>query len=299
MDTGWVRAIMAAKQSSPTIDSFFVVATKRLMALPDQKLGANISAYLLQIHPIHWTVFGNRRSKLEETWMPVFQQLVFSSLVASEKLNTDEDLQFRVKHHLDSTIPRGHKFPLYYTCHNDNAEGAANGFLSMGIRHSVPAVGVVKFLVYASEQLFKYEKECQHVDPLLQQFMPIGSRWYMEAASGANAALTLTRMETSHDDDTILIFEVTTSNGVHIVSIRPDGGMCDCVHFEMAPSLCRHLKLCAEKLGEQRDLTYWPEGKKEKWLCTMFPAFLVYQPIRDFFLPSRPAKCPLYGSWII
>jgi hypothetical protein len=179
------------------------------MALPDRKLGANISAYLLQIHPIHWTVFGDRRSQLEETWMPVFLQLVFLSLVASEKLNFDEDLQFCVQHHLDSTILRGHAFPLYYTCRNNNAEGVANGFLSMGFRHSVPAVGVVKFLAYASEQLSKYEKECQHVDPLLQQFMPIGSRWYMEAASGANAGLTLTLMETSHDDDTILIFEVT------------------------------------------------------------------------------------------
>ena len=123
--------------------------------------------------------------------MPLFQQLVALSLIASEDLNTDQEIEFRVQQHPDSTISQGHKFPLYYTCCNNNAEGAANGFLSAGIRQSVPAVDVVKFLVYAAGQVANYGKECHHVDPLLQQFMPIGSRWYMNAASGTNAGLTL------------------------------------------------------------------------------------------------------------
>jgi hypothetical protein len=105
--------------------------------------------------------------------MPLFQQLVLSSLVVSEDLHTDEEIQFRVQHHVDSTIPRGQKFPLYYTCHNNNAEGAANGVLSAGIRHLVPPIGIVKFLGYAAEQVSKYRKECQDVDPLFQQFTPI------------------------------------------------------------------------------------------------------------------------------
>ena len=51
------------------------------MALPNPKLGAKILAHLLQIHPTQWTVFGNRRSQLEESWMLLSQQLVISSLV--------------------------------------------------------------------------------------------------------------------------------------------------------------------------------------------------------------------------
>ena len=52
-------------------------------------------------------------------WAP----LVFSSLLVTiEELNTDEEIQFRVQHRLDSTIPQGHKFPLYYTCHNNNGK---------------------------------------------------------------------------------------------------------------------------------------------------------------------------------
>lgn len=78
LDSELVRSM----QSSPTID-IFAVATNRMMALHDQKLGAAISAYLLQIHPIHWTVFGNRRSQLEENWMPLFQQLVALSLAST------------------------------------------------------------------------------------------------------------------------------------------------------------------------------------------------------------------------
>ena len=135
--------------------------------------------------------------------MPLFQQLVASSLVARD-LNTDQEIEFRVQHHLDSTIPQGHKFPLYYTCCNSNAEGAANIFERWD--HSVPAVGVVKFLVYAAGQVSNYGKECHHVDPLLQQFTPIGSRLSMDAASGTNAGLTLSRMETSQHNNTIWIF---------------------------------------------------------------------------------------------
>jgi hypothetical protein len=61
--TGSVHAIMASTQSSPTIDSFVTVTTW-WMASSDPRLGGRIAAYLLQIRPIHWTVFGNWESQL-------------------------------------------------------------------------------------------------------------------------------------------------------------------------------------------------------------------------------------------
>ena len=66
------------------------------------------------------------------------------------------------------------------------------------------------------------------MDPLLHQFAPIRSRWCADAASGANAGLTLTRMETSQDNDTIWIFELTSSKGTHVSSIGREEGACKC-----------------------------------------------------------------------
>ena len=48
--------------------------------------------------------------------------------------------------------------------------------------HSVVAV---KSLEHAAEQASKRRLECQHMDPLLQQSAPLGSRWHVDAASGA------------------------------------------------------------------------------------------------------------------
>jgi hypothetical protein len=103
--TGSVHAIMASLQSSPTIDSFITVKTW-WMASSDPRLGGKIAAFPLQIHPIHLTVFGNWESQLKENWLPLFQQLSFSSLVAGGELNMDNDhIKFIIQDHVDSTVP--------------------------------------------------------------------------------------------------------------------------------------------------------------------------------------------------
>jgi hypothetical protein len=125
--------------------------------------------------------------------MPKFQQLlVFSLLAASNKATIDNDIKFVIATHLDSTMPKGSESPLHHTCRNNNTEGAACGLLSAGIRHSPPAAGLVKFLGHAAAQLWNYKNECMGVDCKVHQFTPIGSRWCMDAADGANIGLELT-----------------------------------------------------------------------------------------------------------
>jgi hypothetical protein len=55
------------------------------MAMVNRTLGGRIAAHLLQIHPTHWTVFGNQDSQLKEVWMPKLKQLLVSSLFAGGK----------------------------------------------------------------------------------------------------------------------------------------------------------------------------------------------------------------------
>jgi hypothetical protein len=190
-DTGSLRAIMVSMQSSATID-VFVTETHRLMAMLDCTLGGRIAACLLRIHPIHWTVFGNRDSQLEEVWVPKFKQLLVSSLFASGEVTIEDNIDFMIATHLDSTVPKGRKFPLCCTCRNNNAEGAACGLLSAGIRHSAPAAGLVQFLGCASTQLLSCNHECMSADPEVHQFTPIGSQWHMDAANRTNIGLDLT-----------------------------------------------------------------------------------------------------------
>ena len=40
-------------------------------------LGFEIANYLLRIHPIHWTVFGNRESIPEESWIDIYCSLIY------------------------------------------------------------------------------------------------------------------------------------------------------------------------------------------------------------------------------
>jgi hypothetical protein len=121
---------MASMQSSPTINNF-VVWTNCLMAMPDANLGGKISAYLLPLHLIHWTVFGNRKSQLEEEWLPLYPTYSFHILLAGQRSHyTLTSIMFWSS---TFTIPQGRKFLLYYTCQENNAEGGTNGFLSAGI----------------------------------------------------------------------------------------------------------------------------------------------------------------------
>jgi hypothetical protein len=103
-------------------------------------------------------------------------------------------------------------------------------------------VGLVKFLAHAAAQLSEHGKVCVCVDPAAQQFTPPGSQWHIVTANATNIALQFTGNET-RDDGINISLQVTSSKSTHNLSISPEGGTCHCVHFEMAPSFCRPLKL--------------------------------------------------------
>jgi hypothetical protein len=112
----------------------------------------------------------------------------------------------------------------------------------------------------------------------------------MAAATGStDPGLKLTQIDTRDDNTTCL--QVASTKGTHDVTVSPDGCTCNCLHFETAPSLCRHLKFCAEKLKEQQKID-WSELEGQQWLNNVFPTSLVYQAILDFFATFMTCQVP-------
>ncbi len=50
-----------------------------------------MALYLLSVHPIHWTVFGNRISLPESTWSVAYHQLILRCLLKLGMVSEDDD----------------------------------------------------------------------------------------------------------------------------------------------------------------------------------------------------------------
>jgi hypothetical protein len=120
-----ICSMMSEAQASENSNTFHGVMQQmsKLTIQSDSNLGCWIVLYLLSIHPIHWTVFGNRKSQHEIQWKKKYCQMILGSLITLEEVDGDEDpmiLYQRIIWEVDSTIPCSKKLPLLFTCHNNS-----------------------------------------------------------------------------------------------------------------------------------------------------------------------------------
>jgi len=124
---------------------------------PDTVLGYDISVYLLQIHPRHWTNFANNPvlygvgcswTMYEEFFIDILTERN-AHLTVADRLNQNQ-IFWLASRFRNLPYPEGRPFPLYGVKRNNVAEGFSQKLLSSGIRKREPYDAFLLLL-----QLFK------------------------------------------------------------------------------------------------------------------------------------------------
>jgi hypothetical protein len=288
-----LRTLIQECQTSQTI-AHFHFAIEKVFEYPQSTTkplcGYKMALYLLLIHPIHWTVFGNHVSLPKSTWSVAYKQLILRCLLQLGMVSEDDDeelVHLIVESQINCTVPRGQSFPLYFTCRNNNAEGMASAFRMLGIHHHPPPTAAHQFLKFAVENLKEYQNECERVDPLVHQLTPLGMKWYndyFENIGMDSCQLHISAVRRGHGPNT------------HVIVITKDEASCDCCHHDMTDSLCQHIRYALLSLESARSCRL-TEEQKQLWLINVFPpCLLVYEKVNSFFQHMTLITIPSFGG---
>ena len=266
-----IRARLHFLQSAETFQIFRKECeiTCEFQDSKDPAIGAKVVDYLLRIHPVHWTVFGNRpTSGGEEAWLRPYLFLILDVRV---KLGDAQDTaKARLNEFVDRSLPRGKMFPLYYVSRNNQAESSANVLNKSGIRYCIPPVGIDRFITLAATRQMANYKEMVLRCAVNDQFLlPLGVKWWDKALS-IYMQNQRTIPVTSFYKDEYAEMQVETRDGgtkkMEKVTIALDGCTCTCCDWEMTHSLCPDIKVCLAELPILRKPMYQRLIQVGKWL---------------------------------
>ena len=249
-----IRARLHVLQSAETFEDFRYECEKtcELQDTKDPALGAKTIDYLLRIHPIHWTVFGNRPSLGgEDVWLRGYQYLILN--VRHKLGDCSQAAKSKLADFVDHSLPRGKMLPLFHVSRNNQAESSANLLNKSGIRHCIPAVGIDRFISLTAIKQMKHYKEMVQRSVSNEQFMlPLGLKWWEKSLSISMQNCRSIPVTSFYKDEYAeMQVECRVSGGrkkMEKVTISLEGCTCTCCDWEMRRSLCPDIKVCLAEL---------------------------------------------------
>jgi hypothetical protein len=178
---------------------------------------------------------------------------------------------------IDNSVPRGRKFLLFFTSHNNSAESNASSLLSQGVRGNPPPIAAAQFLKVSALKLRNYQEECSQMDTGGQRLTLIGIRWFTESLKIEGLQL-LSLQEVSPLNYVLTISKPGSFVADAIVVIESNGAHCNCEQYKMTHSICHHIRFSLDQLSCTGRIQLM-ELEKRKCFNNMFPPCLVTESV--------------------
>lgn len=232
-----IRRCISDMQGATSIASF-LLACEKLRTAIDEDTASEVITYLMKnIHPRHWTVFGNNHEYPDEQWAPAF----FGYLGVLCGYQSEEWLYVQ-NHIFSDPVPLGKKFPLFGFARNNRAESTFAWLAKKKVRNSQPPLAVQRFLTVASEAIDNLKTVMLRFRDTEMTHSTVASKLFDDAMM----ASSFCEIPVLFPDSTIQV--VDEMNGYRRTSlVRPQSSSsatpysCTCYYFSNFGFMCGHV----------------------------------------------------------
>ncbi|GAX22217.1 hypothetical protein FisN_19Lh282 [Fistulifera solaris] len=141
-----------ALQAAPTIASFLVACEKFRNMVPERATPV-LKFIMRNIHPRHWTVFGNNAQISDEEWAPDYFYCLGRYMGITDHWTVVQ------REFLHDPVPLGQKFPLMGFLQSNRAASTAEWFQQQQVRNGAPPDAAHHFLTVSAAAITHYQHQ--------------------------------------------------------------------------------------------------------------------------------------------